>query len=174
MVTKGENRVTPRRVLIVCTGNICRSPMAYGLLRARLERAGLSDLIHVETAGTYALEGEPPSLGARRAMAARGIDISHHRGRMVTREMLLDADVILVMTEAHRSSLFHLAPEALKNVFLLSELAGEHRDIPDPYGGPQEAYEAVAAMLETYIERAWPRLLRHLDIPQPATTEEES
>ena len=167
MVARDESASRPPRVLIVCTGNICRSPMAYGLLRARLEQAGLADRVRVETAGTYALEGESPSPGAQRAMAARGIDISQHRGRMVTREMLLDADLIVVMTEAHRNSLFHLAPEALKNIYLLSELAGEHRDIPDPYGGPPEAYEAVAAMLETYVERALPRLLQYLGISEP-------
>lgn len=124
----------------------------------------MADQIVVETAGTYALEGEPPSPGAQRALAARGIDISHHRARLVTRDMLLSADLILVMTEAHRNSLFHLAPEALKKIYLLSELAGEHRDIPDPYGGPQEAYDAVAAMLENYITRSFPRLLQYLNL----------
>ncbi len=127
----------------------------------------MGDRVRVETAGTYALQGEPPTPGALRALAARGLDISQHRARLVTREMLLDADLVLVMTEAHRNSLFHLAPEALKKVYLLSELAGEHRDIPDPYGGPQEAYDAVAAMIENYVTRAIPRLLEYLGLPVP-------
>ena len=157
----------PKRVLIVCTGNVCRSPMAYGLLRRRLEALGLGDLIQVETAGTHALDHQPPTPLAQEVIAERGYDISHHRARTATPEILEQADLILVMTEAHRQAIFHRLPRVLPRVLLLSELAGEHRDIPDPYGGPREEYEMTAAMIETYIERGLPRLLKRLGIPLP-------
>ncbi len=152
----------PKTVLIVCTGNICRSPMAYGLLQEKLRQRGLSDRIRVETAGTFALEGEPPSPEAQRVLAERGIDISHHRGRQVTSQVLRDADVILVMTERHRKSLFYLLPEAVHKVFLLSELVGRHEDIADPYGGPYEGYVKTAQVLDEYLEQGLPTLLEIL------------
>ncbi len=156
-----------KHVLIVCTGNICRSPMAYGLLKAKIEEEGLEDKIRVETAGTYALEGEPPSPLAQKALAERGIDISHHRARQITTRMIKEADLIIVMTESHRKSILYTLPEAATKIVLLSELAGEHRDIADPYGHPYEAYVTTAAMLETYINRGWPRLLKRLGLAQP-------
>ena len=153
-------------VLFVCTGNVCRSPMAMGLLRDRLARLGLTNAIHVTSAGTFALDGQPPTGGAQHVMEARDIDISSHRAQTVTPDRLKQADIIIVMTEAHRGSIFHLAPEALHKVLLLSELAGEHVDIPDPYGQPREAYEATARLIEQYIDRGLENLLERLGIRQ--------
>ncbi len=163
-----------KRILVVCTGNICRSPMTYGLLRAKIQEEGLAPHIQVETAGTYALEGEPPSHYAQKVLAERGIDISHHRARQITKEMLQKADLVIVMTESHRRSLFYLLPEAAPKVILLSELAGEHRDIADPYGHPYEAYVTTVAMLETYLQRGWSRLLRHLGLEEPPHGQENA
>ncbi len=159
--------MTPKRVLIVCTGNVCRSPMAYGLLRWRLAQLGLDQEVVVETAGTYALETQPPARLAQEVLAEQGIDISHHRARTVTRDLLEAADLIIVMAEQHRQTIFHRVPHVLPRVLLLSELAGEHRDIPDPYGGPREEYEMTAAMIDTYIERGLPRLLKRLGLTMP-------
>ncbi len=158
-----------KRVLIVCTGNVCRSPMAYGLLRHHLARHGLSERVEVETAGTYALDDQPPSRGAQVVLAQRGIDISHHRARTLTVDLLRAADLVIVMTEDHRRSIFYLAPASLRKVVLLSELVGEHQDIPDPYGGPREAYEATAALIEDYITRGLPNLLRRLGVEEEST-----
>ena len=152
----------PKRVLIVCTGNICRSPMAYGLLRAYLQEQGLDQAIVVETAGTHALVNEPPSAPGQKILAERGIDISHHRARQVTPQLLRDADVVLVMEEAHRRSLFYLAPQHLGKILLLSELVGEHQDVEDPYGQPEEMYRKTAALLDRYIREGFPTLLKHL------------
>ena len=141
--------------------------MAYGLLQRRLAELGLDREVVVETAGTYALETQPPARLAQEVLAEQGIDISHHRARTVTQEMLEQADLILVMAEQHRQTIFHRVPKVLPRVLLLSELAGEHRDIPDPYGGPREEYEMTAAMIDTYIERGLPRLLRRLGVSMP-------
>lgn len=157
-----------RHVLFVCTGNVCRSPMAMGILRDRLSRIGLDNSITVHAAGVYALEGQPPTRGAQSVLAAREIDISAHRAQTVTPEHLQEADLIIVMTDAHRRSLFYLAPESLHKVLLLSELVGEHADIPDPFGRPIEEYEAVANVLEDYIDRGLPTILERLGVQRIA------
>lgn len=154
----------PKRVLLVCTGNVCRSPMAYGLLRDRLAKMGLDRRVVVETAGTFALDNQPPTRLAQEVLASRGIDISHHRARTATPDILGQADLIIVMSEQQRQTIFHRAPHVLSRVYLLSELAGEHKDIPDPYGGSREEYEMTAAMIETYIERGLSTLLERLGI----------
>lgn len=164
----------PKRVLIVCTGNVCRSPMAYGLLRHYLAQKGLDQEVVVETAGTHALDNQPPTRLAQEVMAARGIDITDHRARTATPEMLAQADVILVMSEQQRQTLFHRLPDALPRILLLSELVGEHKDIPDPYGGPREEYEMTAALLETYITRGLPALLRRLGLTVPDPPAEDA
>jgi len=138
--------------------------MAMGILRDRLTRMGLDNSIAVHAAGVYALDGQPPTRGAQRVLAAREIDISAHRAQTVTLEDLQQADLIIVMTDAHRRSLFYLAPDSLHKVLLLSELVGEHVDIPDPFGGPIEEYEAVASVLEDYIDRGLPTILERLGV----------
>ncbi len=157
-----------KHVLIVCTGNVCRSPMAWGLLRRKLEERGLDEDIIVETAGIYALDDQPPSRGAQEVLAQRGIDISHHRARTITPHMLQKADLVLVMTEDHRTTLFHRDFASIHKLLLLSELAGEHADVEDPYGKPRQAYEKAADIIEDYLERGMETLLRRLGLDESA------
>ena len=88
------------RVLLVCTGNTCRSPMAVGILRKLLEERGI-DHIQVDSAGIASYSGSPASLFAVDTCRNFGIDISQHSSRLLTREMALEADLILVMAPPH-------------------------------------------------------------------------
>ncbi len=153
-----------KHILVVCTGNICRSPMAAALLAHEIEAAGLDGQVVVASAGTYAVVGAGASGGSILAMADRGLDLSAHRARQLETKLVQDADVILVMEEAHRRSIFYTWPQALRKTFLLSEMAGEHAEIDDPYGGPQEEYEAAAAILADYVGRGLPGILRRLGL----------
>lgn len=153
----------PRVILIVCTGNVCRSPMAAGLLQHRLASAGLESRYEVRSAGTWATTGSPAAAYARQVMAERGIDISEHRSRDISAEDVAGVDLILVMTEAQREALLAEFPGARSKTYLLSEMIGKRYDIADPYGSGRAYYEYCAEDLSSIIEVGFGRILRLAD-----------
>ncbi len=151
-----------KRVLVVCTANICRSPMVAGVLRARLAAAGLADQVEVHSAGVYARAGDKASVHGVELLRAKKIDISQHASAPVTELDLQKSDLIIVMEEKHRQSLFHYSPADLYKVVLLSELAGEHFDLKDPFGQNKAAYASTLALIERTIDVGWPNFLARL------------
>lgn len=147
------------RILCVCTGNLCRSPMAAALLRARLNRDETRQDWQVESAGTWATEGRPASAYAVEEMARRGLDLSAHRARPVTPELVAGADLVLVMEKGHAAALRAAFPDHASKVYLISEMVGRHYDIRDPYGGTREEYAAIAGELEALIGVGYERIV---------------
>jgi protein-tyrosine phosphatase len=135
-----------KTILVVCEGNICRSPMAQGLMAAALPDA------NVRSAGLGALIGSPADETALRLMQARGIDISAHRAQQITRVMCLESDVVLVMDAEQRERLEQVYPQARGRVFRV----GEHtkRDIPDPYRQPEKAFSDALSLIDEGV-REW-------------------
>ena len=147
------------KILFVCTGNSCRSPMAEGILKHLLKKEGV-DSVLVESAGTMAPEGMAPTNNALLAMVERGLDISGHRARTLTKEMVEDSDLIFVMEKAHQRFVEHMVPSAREKVFLLKAYRanGEKREVEDPIGGDLEVYRNAYDELEREIQRVFPMI----------------
>jgi protein-tyrosine-phosphatase len=155
-------------ILVVCTANICRSPMAAALLERRLAELGLGEQVRVQSAGTWAVGGEPAAGPARAVMAGWGLDIGRHSSQPVTPQLLEAASAVVVMEEAQRRTLFYLAPQHLRKVYLLRELAGAAGDVKDPYGGTEEAYRRTAQEIDALWAAGLPRLLKWTGLDAPA------
>jgi protein-tyrosine-phosphatase len=146
-------------VLVVCTGNLCRSPMAKALLQARLAQDEARQDWQVASAGVWTVDGRPASAYAVEEMAGRGIDLRDHRSRNVTQEMVSRADLVLTMTRQHAEALVSAFPSHARKVHLLSEMTGRMYDIADPYGGTRQEYAVTARELEQLIENGYDRIV---------------
>jgi len=131
-----------RKILFICAGNICRSPMAEGLLKRLLLDTPI-DSMEIGSAGLIALPGNHASFNALRVAQENSIDLEEHRARLVTSDLLASADLILVMEPRHRQALASRHPEAAEKILLLRQFArygSQERGINDPYGLSLEAY----------------------------------
>ena len=146
-------------ILIVCTGNLCRSPMAQGLLRQRLSEEGLDTNYRVLSAGVWAVDDNPASANAVEVMAQQGIDITDHIAHTITANDVAEADLILVMAREHAQVIRNTWPQYEWKVHRLSEMVGKRKDIRDPYGGSLTEYRACADTLAEYIDGGLERIL---------------
>lgn len=140
------------RVLFVCLGNICRSPMAEGVFRHLVQREGLVELIEIDSAGTHAYHiGEPPDPRAQATALRYGVDISMLRGRQASRLDIERFHYILAMDRENLANLRAIAPKgAEQKVRLFLEFAPERpeREVPDPYFGGASGFDRVLDMVE--------------------------
>ncbi len=147
------------RILVVCSGNTCRSPLAAAMLAERIaghpELAGTT----VTSAGTSAWPGAPASDGSLLVALERGIDLSSHRSRPLSAEMVHTADMVLVMGEAHRRRVAEFG--GANRTHLVSSFGSDTgtADVPDPFGGSVEAYRATADAFDPMLDGVIARLL---------------
>jgi low molecular weight protein-tyrosine phosphatase len=140
------------RVLLVCTGNICRSPMAEVLLARRLRDRGLAAV--VESAGVAALVGRPADPAAQALVAERGLDLGRHRARQLTPELVRSFELILVMEAAQERAVEAIHASARGRVHRVGCIG--RFDVPDPYRQERAAFERSLRLIERGLEELEP------------------
>ncbi|MHB8896523.1 MAG: arsenate reductase/protein-tyrosine-phosphatase family protein [Candidatus Geothermincolia bacterium] len=169
-----ERAREPFGILFVCLGNLCRSPMAEGIARDELEREypGSTSLIRFSSAGVAAIDGEPATREAVRAMRERGIDISRHRARRVTTSMVESSGLVLVMEERYGERLRR--SKAATPVYLLTKLgeaAGEVLKAPRDTGDGQDIESRLARLTAAAeamdLDGRWARPGNEYDVLDP-------
>ncbi len=145
------------RILTVCIGNICRSPMAEVLLAERLRARGVSAV--VESAGIAALVGRPADPTAQALVAERGLDLSRHRARQLTPALIRSFELLLVMEAEQQRDVESILPSARGRVHRIGRWGGF--DVPEPYKQDRAAFERALTLIERGIgdlEKAfWPK-----------------
>jgi protein-tyrosine-phosphatase len=146
------------RILIVCTANICRSPVVAAVLRDRLQQRGLLDW-QIGSAGTWAMIPRGASRNSIEVMNQRGFDISNHRATMVREAHVAGADLVLTMEVGHAEALRAEFPAQAHKVFMLTEMVGQTYNVEDPYGGSYEEYVRMADTVTILIDNGLDRII---------------
>jgi protein-tyrosine-phosphatase len=138
-----------RSVLFVCTANICRSPMAMALWRAKVGLSGAE--WRIESAGTWAMDGQQAAVGAQSVLREIGLDVTSHRSRTVSSEMLLSFNLILTMERGHKEALCVEFPTIARDVYMLSEMIDAMYDIQDPIGGSESDFRGTLREIDNIL-----------------------
>jgi len=155
-------------VLMVCTANRVRSPMAEALLKELVAADSPSDAWRIESAGTWAVEGLPAMPRTEAVLAERGIDISAHASRPIEECDMASFNLVLVMETGHREAVIREFPEIAGRVYLISEMAGMNDDVHDPVAGTLADYRRTADGLHRILAAGMSRIRQLAAHPEDA------
>jgi protein-tyrosine-phosphatase len=152
-----------KRILFVCTANICRSPMATGLFKIKIMDTQ-EDWV-VESAGTWAVDGNPAADSSQLVVLERGGDISTHVSRAVSHTLLRQFNLILTMEKNHKEALQIEFPDMAMRIYMLSEMIDRDYDIKDPIGRPINYYRQTASEIEKIFDYGFLRISQMAEDP---------
>jgi protein-tyrosine-phosphatase len=154
------------KILIICTGNTCRSPMAEGILKSILKERGIEN-IHVSSAGIGAMNGMMATPHAIEAAKNWNVDISNHQARQLSRDLIDKSDLILAMASEHVETVLKKAPDAGKKTFMLKAFptpySSSQERIQDPIGGILDDYNQTFLELDEILRRIVNRIIELSD-----------
>ena len=150
--------MTSPHILVVCTANICRSPVAEALLRAKLHANGLLGWT-VASAGTWASEGNAASAYSVLLMEEQALNIQQHRSQPVTDVLMQKADLLLCMETGHARTLRRSYSAHQHKIYTLRQMVEKRGSVRDPYGGSRRQYERMVAEVDDLLEHGLPRIL---------------
>jgi protein-tyrosine-phosphatase len=148
-----------KRVLIVCKGNTCRSPMAVAILNDLLRRGGHAEVVEVRSAGIWAVEGQSATADAQRTMQERGLDVSKHHAHLLNAGDIRTADLLITMEASIAEVIRIEAGWAAAKTVTLGDLADDPGDVADPIGRGMEEYRRTADLLLHLLQRAYGRII---------------
>jgi protein-tyrosine-phosphatase len=152
------------KILLVCTGNTCRSPMAAVLLDDMVKKSGMAGEVVVDSAGISAWR-QPASPHAQTVMRQSGLQLDRHYSKQLDITQLRTADLVLAMTTAHKRAIFGLLPVAevpdmTGKIHTLAEFAGAAGDVSDPFGGSEAEYRSCAQQLQELLNLSWGKIVK--------------
>ena len=143
-----------KKILFVCSGNTCRSPMAETIFNDLMGRKNHKEPVWTAaSAGLFAQDNFKASYEARWIMEEMGWDLSAHRSRLLREQLLAEIDLVLTMTEKHKEHLIDKFPQVAGKVFMLTEFVDEYGDVSDPFGGGYQVYSETGKYLQELITK---------------------
>ena len=143
-------------ILFVCTANICRSPMAMGIMQSKVKHQ--DDLWLIRSAGVWVMENQPAAANTIKFVREFGVDISNHQSKSINKEMIDRFNLILVMERNHKEALRSAFRNQGSKIFMLSEMIGEKYEINDPIGGSLADFNATALEVDNILTEGFPKI----------------
>ena len=149
------------KIVFVCTGNTCRSSMAEAMAKRWLVlNAPSRQDIELTSAGLAAYPGSPASSQSIDVMRSAGIDLTDHRAKQISEDLIAQSDLILTMTRGHKYALLDIYPEYVHKIYTFGEFAsGQETDIPDPFARPIDVYKKCSKEIGKYLEKVMQKII---------------